>query len=163
MTAFAVRARPSMQDNPWFQGGHNHSFPSGEASVAAGLVTSYILEYVGDYPATYFLALLPLYVGAGRIKNQAHWQTDVLAGWAVGGVSGGTRTAATRQSLSSCSRTASPSVFTPSSEQARDRPLDREWKRKIVRGPYCHRFALIFGSICAAFSACCGCVTAARL
>ncbi len=33
-------------------------------------------------------ALLPLYVGAGRIKNQAHWQTDVLAGWAVGGLSG---------------------------------------------------------------------------
>ena len=31
---------------------------------------------------------LPLYVGAGRIKNQAHWQTDVLAGWAVGGLSG---------------------------------------------------------------------------
>ena len=36
--------------------------------------------------ATYaLLALLPLYVGAGRIKNQAHWQTDVLAGWAIGG------------------------------------------------------------------------------
>jgi hypothetical protein len=34
------------------------------------------------------LALLPVYVGAGRIKNQAHWQTDVLAGWAVGGLSG---------------------------------------------------------------------------
>ena len=27
-------------------------------------------------------------VGAGRIKNQAHWQSDVLAGWAVGGLSG---------------------------------------------------------------------------
>ena len=85
-----TRVRPSAQDNPclWFQGGHNHSFPSGEASVAAGLVTPYILEYAGDYPATYLLALVPLYVGAGRIKNQAHWQTDVLAGWAVGGVSG---------------------------------------------------------------------------
>ena len=85
-----TRVRPSTQDNPclWFQGGHNHSFPSGEASVAAGLVTPYILEYAGDYPAAYLLALLPLYVGAGRIKNQAHWQTDVLAGWAVGGVSG---------------------------------------------------------------------------
>ena len=32
--------------------------------------------------------LLPLYVGIGRVKNQAHWQTDVLAGWAVGGLSG---------------------------------------------------------------------------
>ena len=29
-----------------------------------------------------------LYVGTGRIKNQAHWQTDVLMGWAVGGLSG---------------------------------------------------------------------------
>jgi undecaprenyl-diphosphatase len=85
-----TRARPSNGNNPclWFQGGSNYSFPSGEASVAAALVTPYILEYGGDYPAAYALMLLPLYVGAGRIKNQAHWQTDVLAGWAVGGLSG---------------------------------------------------------------------------
>ena len=72
----------------WFQGGSNYSFPSGEASVAAGLVTPYVLEYAREYPATYALLLLPLYVGAARIKNQAHWQTDVLAGWAVGGLTG---------------------------------------------------------------------------
>jgi membrane-associated phospholipid phosphatase len=85
-----TRVRPSTQNNPclWFQGGSNYSFPSGEASVAAGLVTPYILEYGSEYPATYLLALVPIYVGAGRIKNQAHWQTDVLAGWAVGGLSG---------------------------------------------------------------------------
>jgi PAP2 superfamily len=85
-----TRARPTQGDNPclWFQGGSHYSFPSGEASVAAALVTPYILEYGSEYPATYALALLPLYVGAGRIKNQAHWQTDVLAGWAVGGLSG---------------------------------------------------------------------------
>jgi len=85
-----TRVRPSDQDNPclWFQGGSNYSFPSGEASVAAGLVTPYLLEYGGENPATYALLVLPLYVGAGRIKNQAHWQTDVLAGWAVGGLSG---------------------------------------------------------------------------
>ena len=85
-----TRVRPSTQNNPclWFQGGSNYSFPSGEASVAAGLVTPYILEYGSEYPATYLLALVPIYVGAGRIKNQAHWQTDVLAGWAVGGFSG---------------------------------------------------------------------------
>jgi len=85
-----TRTRPAAADNPclWFQGGSNYSFPSGEASVAAALVTPYILEYGSDYPATYALLLLPLYVGAGRIKNQAHWQTDVLAGWAVGGLSG---------------------------------------------------------------------------
>jgi membrane-associated phospholipid phosphatase len=85
-----TRTRPAQADNPclWFQGKSNYSFPSGEASVAAALVTPYVLEYASDYPATYALLLLPLYVGAARIKNQAHWQTDVLAGWAVGGLSG---------------------------------------------------------------------------
>jgi membrane-associated phospholipid phosphatase len=85
-----TRTRPSDANNPclWFQGGSNYSFPSGEASIAAALVTPYVLEYGSEYPATYALLLLPLYVGAGRIKNQAHWQTDVLAGWAVGGLSG---------------------------------------------------------------------------
>jgi undecaprenyl-diphosphatase len=85
-----TRARPNPQDNPclWFQGGSNHSFPSGEASVAAALVTPYVIEYAKENPAAYALLLLPLYVGVGRVKNQAHWQTDVLAGWAVGGISG---------------------------------------------------------------------------
>jgi len=85
-----TRVRPSTADNPclWFQGKSNYSFPSGEAAVAAALVTPYVIEYAREYPASYALLLLPLYVGAGRIKNQSHWQTDVLAGWAVGGVSG---------------------------------------------------------------------------
>jgi undecaprenyl-diphosphatase len=85
-----TRSRPNQGGNPclWFQGGSNYSFPSGEASVAAALVTPYILEYGAEYPAVYALMLLPLYVGAGRVKNQDHWQTDVLAGWAVGGLSG---------------------------------------------------------------------------
>jgi len=85
-----TRARPNQGGNPclWFQGGSNYSFPSGEASVAAALVTPYILEYGSEHPAVYALMLLPLYVGAGRVKNQDHWQTDVLAGWAVGGLSG---------------------------------------------------------------------------
>jgi undecaprenyl-diphosphatase len=85
-----TRERPSTTDNPclWFQGGSNYSFPSGEASVAAALVTPYVLEYGDENPATYALILLPIYVGAGRIKNQAHWQTDVLAGWGIGGLSG---------------------------------------------------------------------------
>ena len=85
-----TRVRPKEQDNPclWFQGGSNYSFPSGEASFSAALVTPYVLEYAHEYPADYALLLLPVYVGAGRIRNQAHWQTDVLAGWAVGGLSG---------------------------------------------------------------------------
>jgi undecaprenyl-diphosphatase len=85
-----TRARPTEGDNPclWFQGGSHYSFPSGEASVAAALVTPYMLEYGSDSLAAYALLLLPLYIGAGRVKNQAHWQTDVVAGWAVGGLSG---------------------------------------------------------------------------
>ena len=51
-------------------------------------MTPYVLEYAGDNPAVYALLLLPLYTGVTRVKNQAHWQTDVLAGWAVGGLSG---------------------------------------------------------------------------
>ena len=85
-----TRARPDQANNPclWFQGGSHDSFPSFEASVAAALVTPYVLEYGSDSAATYALLLLPLYVGVGRVKNQAHWQTDVIAGWTVGGLSG---------------------------------------------------------------------------
>ena len=31
---------------------------------------------------------IPAYVGIGRLKNHAHWQSDVIAGWAMGGLSG---------------------------------------------------------------------------
>ena len=56
--------------------------------VLTAIVTPFIAEYGHDYPAVWGLAVLPLYVGAARLKNQAHWQTDVIAGWAVGGLSG---------------------------------------------------------------------------
>ncbi len=85
-----TRVRPIDENNPclWFQRGSNYSFPSGEAAAMAALVTPYMLEYGNEYPAVYFLSALPLYIGAGRIKDQAHWQSDVLAGWAVGGLVG---------------------------------------------------------------------------
>src|SRR6478609_6153373 len=46
-----TRTRPADANNPclWFQGNSNYSFPSGEASVAAALVTPYVLEYAGEY------------------------------------------------------------------------------------------------------------------
>jgi undecaprenyl-diphosphatase len=85
-----TRVRPSETDNPneWFAHGSNYSFPSTEAALSASLVTPFVLEYAGEHPAAYGLLALPLYVGIGRVKNQAHWQTDVLAGWAIGGLSG---------------------------------------------------------------------------
>jgi undecaprenyl-diphosphatase len=83
------RERPPESNNPcnWFSDS-NQSFPSGEATNAAALVTPYILEYGEDHPMVYGLFALPLYVGVGRLKAQAHWQTDVLAGWALGAAAG---------------------------------------------------------------------------
>lgn len=90
MKRIFTRERPADTDNPneWFAGGSNHSFPSGEAALSASLVTPLVLEYSADHPSAYGLLLLPLYVGVGRVKNHAHWQSDVLFGWAVGGLSG---------------------------------------------------------------------------
>jgi undecaprenyl-diphosphatase len=31
---------------------------------------------------------LPLWIGTARVKNQQHWQSDVIAGWALGALSG---------------------------------------------------------------------------
>ncbi len=85
-----TRARPSQSSDPnkWFQGGSHYSFPSGEVSAVSAIVTPFVLEYRQDYPAVYALELLPLYDGVARMKVQGHWQTDVLAGFALGSLSG---------------------------------------------------------------------------
>jgi membrane-associated phospholipid phosphatase len=57
------------------------------ATVTA-IVTPFVLEYRQDYPAVYALTLLPIYDAIARVKVQAHWQTDVLAGIALGGLTG---------------------------------------------------------------------------
>lgn len=81
-----TRARPSQTDNPdrWFQGGGHHSFPSGEVTTTAAIVTPYVLEYGPENPWAYSLELLPAYDAVARMKVRGHWQTDVLAGWALG-------------------------------------------------------------------------------
>lgn len=78
------RERPSQTDNPnqWFKGGQ--SFPSGEVALQASFVTPFILEYADDHPWVWGLEVLPAYDGVARMKTHGHWQTDVLAGWAVG-------------------------------------------------------------------------------
>jgi PAP2 superfamily len=85
-----TRSRPSQTPDPnlWFQGKNNYSFPSGEVTAVTSIVTPFMLQYGHEYPATYALALLPLYSGIARMKEWGHWQTDVLASWALGGVTG---------------------------------------------------------------------------
>ena len=50
----------------------------------SAIVQPFVFEYHNDYPAVYALELLPLYDGVARMKVQAHWQSDVLAGFALG-------------------------------------------------------------------------------
>lgn len=80
-----TRLRPIQTDDPnqWFTH-QGHSFPSSEVTLAASVVTPFVLEYGPDHPAVYALELIPLYDAIGRMKVQAHWQSDVLAGWAIG-------------------------------------------------------------------------------
>ena len=82
------RLRPTQTNDPdhWREGGK--SFPSGEVATISGIVTPYVLEYAHDYPAVYALELLPAYDAIARMKVRGHWQTDVLAGFAIGTASG---------------------------------------------------------------------------
>jgi membrane-associated phospholipid phosphatase len=80
-----VRPRDSGGDpDLWFQGHGNQSFPSGEVTAVSSIVTPFVLEYGHDHPGVYALELLPVYDAVARVKVQAHWQTDVLAGFALG-------------------------------------------------------------------------------
>jgi acid phosphatase family membrane protein YuiD len=75
---------PPGDPNLWFKGNGNESFPSGEVTMVSSIVTPFMLEYGHDHPGVYALALLPVYDAIARVKVQAHWQTDVLAGFALG-------------------------------------------------------------------------------
>ena len=83
------RERPSQTSDPnkWFTG-HGQSFPSGEVTTTSSLVTPFVLEYGRDHPAVYALELLPIYDGIARMKTWGHWQSDVLAGFALGTAAG---------------------------------------------------------------------------
>jgi membrane-associated phospholipid phosphatase len=81
-----TRSRPDQSPDPnlWFQGGGHYSFPSGEVTAVTAIVTPFVLEYGREHPAVYALELLPAYDAIARVKVHAHWQTDVLAGFALG-------------------------------------------------------------------------------
>ncbi|MDB6090972.1 MAG: phosphatase family protein [Gammaproteobacteria bacterium] len=80
------RARPDQGNNPnaWFRGSCCESFPSGEVTLQASFVTPLIVNYARQYPWIWALELLPIYDSIARLKSHAHWQTDVIAGWALG-------------------------------------------------------------------------------
>ena len=96
IAAFAMkyafsRVRPTDSNNDpnlWFKGHGNQSFPSGEVTAVSSIVTPLVLEYGPDHPLTYALEALPVYDGIARMKVQAHWQSDVLAGYALGTTAG---------------------------------------------------------------------------
>ena len=80
------RARPYQDRGPnaFFSGHGDQSFPSGEVTLQASFVTPFILHYRHQYPWIWAAELLPIYDAYGRMKSQGHWQSDVLAGWALG-------------------------------------------------------------------------------
>ncbi len=83
------RERPSQTSDPnrWFTG-HGQSFPSGEVTTTSSLITPLVFEYGREQPAVYALELIPIYDAIARVKVRGHWQTDVIAGYALGSVTG---------------------------------------------------------------------------
>lgn len=79
------RQSPAQTSDPnrWFSGGKG-SFPSNHVSLTTAVVTPFIYQYVHDDPFIAALAILPLYEMVARVKAREHWQTDVLAGAALG-------------------------------------------------------------------------------
>lgn len=47
-------------------------------------MTPFIANYGRQDPWTWALEALPVYDAFARLKSQAHWQTDVIAGWLLG-------------------------------------------------------------------------------
>jgi len=84
------RARPYQGNDPnkWFKGRCCQSFPSGEVTLQASFVTPFIRRYEKENPWIWSLEALPVYDAIARMKSQAHWQTDVIAGWVLGSAFG---------------------------------------------------------------------------
>jgi len=81
-----LRPRATNSPNEWGKGGR--SFFSGHVSGMTALVTPFVLEYQKDNPWIHLLWALPLYEMEGRLKAQAHWQSDVVVAAMVGFASG---------------------------------------------------------------------------
>jgi membrane-associated phospholipid phosphatase len=83
---FFRRERPveGNDSDEWFASKENRSFPSAEVAHITSVITPFIIEYQKDSPEVWGLTVLPIYCGIARMKSQAHWQSDVLAGAALG-------------------------------------------------------------------------------
>ncbi len=86
------RPRPEIMWAPWFAEwglsvrlveNQLHSFPSGDVTVAAGLVTVAFL-LVGRGWARYLLFAVPVLSAIGRIAGARHYPSDCLAGMVLG-------------------------------------------------------------------------------
>ena len=63
-------------------------FRAARSRLQASFVTPFIVNYGRREPWVWALEVLPAYDAVARMKSQAHWQTDVLAGWALGSAVG---------------------------------------------------------------------------
>ncbi|MDF1501551.1 phosphatase PAP2 family protein [Roseisolibacter sp. H3M3-2] len=101
VTKFAFgRARPYVAHDPtsWrflrgLRGSEYRSFPSGHSASAFAAASALTAELAAARPSLRWAAGVPLYLGAAtagwsRMYDDRHWATDVLAGAAVGTVSG---------------------------------------------------------------------------
>lgn len=81
------RSRPVQNEDAgrFFQGRGNQSFPSGEVANMAAVVTPFVLEYGSEHPSLVAASVALLaYDAQARMKTQGHWQSDVIAGAALG-------------------------------------------------------------------------------
>jgi len=86
---FVGRSRPYEEMGPHefqFFSNNNSSFPSGHATTAWAIVTPWMFYY--PHPITYSLALIAGGTAMSRMQRHQHWMTDVVAGSALGFMTG---------------------------------------------------------------------------
>ncbi|MGO9595772.1 MAG: arsenate reductase ArsC [Steroidobacteraceae bacterium] len=64
------------------------AFQAGEVTVTSSIVKPLVLEYRADDPGVYALEALPIYDAIARVKVHGHWQSDVIAAYAIDSAAG---------------------------------------------------------------------------